>query len=640
MTDSRTSGADLWTAASADVEQETHDRLFTAARIEAAEYWPVLANASSRDDFRNRLSVVASQLDAAVASVLDEDTEGYFATIRSDLTAAFAQDFDILQGRKAAQRRRHEATLQREVIADIRREAEETWSGPDTQEFSEAPADGQTGPTDTGGTPGSDAPYAGNTLIPHPGLDDSAGPNVLESDDLTTLGVFVTAEFHAAAVEFQRRHFNHIADAIKSAPVDEETRERLARHFADHLSGTNPNFNRDRFVGASTHTASRLDFSKLAEDQSYCRGCGLYEAPKHGSYCYQCKEDREYGRPLQWRNKNKPRPKRAHNEGLMDPAVESRTECAMCHHKGFDGQRCHACGWNGKVAGLVDKVKNKLHNVAQDAEADALGAVLDHSKISCHVVKNGDSYDVIAGGKNRGSHKSREDAEAQREAIESSEHSASLHTARSWEMYSDGGDEAVEAAFQAVGGAATDEADAQKKVQTIQAGVAPTHPEVNDTAVREILYARLLPGTYGSQYFAYKMAEVIAGENWDTGEVALQFANDYGLYQASQGISSADEAKDLWHEHNPNDSVDTNAVNWDAVYNDIKAGQDETADYEYANQFGASKVSYKPGNYDTQRKGESDADYLDRVRPMNPDSDVAPDWFDPADAGESWDEDE
>jgi hypothetical protein len=53
-----------------------------------------------------------------------------------------------------------------------------------------------------------------------------------------------------AKMEFQRRHLEHIADGIKTAPVDDATRAVLANHFATHLAGTNDNFNRDRFVKA------------------------------------------------------------------------------------------------------------------------------------------------------------------------------------------------------------------------------------------------------------------------------------------------------------------------------------------------------------------------------------------------------
>jgi len=59
-----------------------------------------------------------------------------------------------------------------------------------------------------------------------------------------------TASITVEAVTMTRQHFQHIADGIKSAPVDDETRSRLADHFATHLSGTNDNFNRDRFVKA------------------------------------------------------------------------------------------------------------------------------------------------------------------------------------------------------------------------------------------------------------------------------------------------------------------------------------------------------------------------------------------------------
>jgi hypothetical protein len=56
----------------------------------------------------------------------------------------------------------------------------------------------------------------------------------------------------AVKVNFEKRHFQHIAEGIQTAPVDEETRGKLANHFATHLAGTNANFNRDRFVGVAT----------------------------------------------------------------------------------------------------------------------------------------------------------------------------------------------------------------------------------------------------------------------------------------------------------------------------------------------------------------------------------------------------
>ena len=48
---------------------------------------------------------------------------------------------------------------------------------------------------------------------------------------------------------------------------------------------------------------------KVAEDQAYCRGCGLMEAPTHNSLCWQCKEKRQKGQSIEWRNTNRPKPK-------------------------------------------------------------------------------------------------------------------------------------------------------------------------------------------------------------------------------------------------------------------------------------------------------------------------------------------
>jgi hypothetical protein len=124
MTDTRTSGSDLWSIASADVEHETEERLFTALRIEASQFWPVIASAESKADFNTRMSVLEDSLNAATVAVLDEDTEGHFASLRTRLASAFEQDFDLVQTRRTAQRQAHFASLQREVIAELTEEQE------------------------------------------------------------------------------------------------------------------------------------------------------------------------------------------------------------------------------------------------------------------------------------------------------------------------------------------------------------------------------------------------------------------------------------------------------------------------------------------------------------------------------------
>ena len=41
-----------------------------------------------------------------------------------------------------------------------------------------------------------------------------------------------------AGAVFEQRHLEHLAAGIKSAPVDEETRAKLAEHFANHVGPT------------------------------------------------------------------------------------------------------------------------------------------------------------------------------------------------------------------------------------------------------------------------------------------------------------------------------------------------------------------------------------------------------------------
>lgn len=52
--------------------------------------------------------------------------------------------------------------------------------------------------------------------------------------------------------QMQRRHYEAIAEIIRTAPVGERTRKTMAKHAADRLQGTNPNFHYRRFVEAAT----------------------------------------------------------------------------------------------------------------------------------------------------------------------------------------------------------------------------------------------------------------------------------------------------------------------------------------------------------------------------------------------------
>lgn len=60
----------------------------------------------------------------------------------------------------------------------------------------------------------------------------------------------------AREAKFQRRHYEKIAEIIRTIECEID-RERVARRFASELRGTNPKFDRDRFVTAATREARR-----------------------------------------------------------------------------------------------------------------------------------------------------------------------------------------------------------------------------------------------------------------------------------------------------------------------------------------------------------------------------------------------
>jgi hypothetical protein len=50
---------------------------------------------------------------------------------------------------------------------------------------------------------------------------------------------------------FQHRHYTFIARTIANLGVNEQTREIVAADFANALRGTNPNYDRSRFMSAA-----------------------------------------------------------------------------------------------------------------------------------------------------------------------------------------------------------------------------------------------------------------------------------------------------------------------------------------------------------------------------------------------------
>jgi len=93
----------LWITASSDAQQEADHRQFTALRVEASEYWPVLAAAGSPGDFNNRLALVAPNLDKLVEKHASDSAT--FITLRGQLEEAFVNDFATVHEARFAARK-------------------------------------------------------------------------------------------------------------------------------------------------------------------------------------------------------------------------------------------------------------------------------------------------------------------------------------------------------------------------------------------------------------------------------------------------------------------------------------------------------------------------------------------------------
>ena len=87
-------------------------------------------------------------------------------------------------------------------------------------------------------------------------------------------------------------------------------------------------------------------------------------------------------------------------------------------------------------------------------------------------------------------------------------------------------------------------------------------------------------GDDGSQPRQSSRKTAYGDDNWDTGEVKLQFANDYELYlqvKNSPGDVTSDDVRALWGDEDtsPNGSVDVSAVDWQSVADSINEDRHE-----------------------------------------------------------------
>lgn len=92
---------DLWASASQDTEQENHDRAFTALRMQASKFWPILASAYDAKDFDNRYEVIGDKLDVMTATVAGGNPAVY-TTLATELRDEFIKDFHTAMTKTAA----------------------------------------------------------------------------------------------------------------------------------------------------------------------------------------------------------------------------------------------------------------------------------------------------------------------------------------------------------------------------------------------------------------------------------------------------------------------------------------------------------------------------------------------------------
>lgn len=122
----------LWGDVTRDVEQERDERLLTQARVASASTWAFLAEASTPQEFDDRLSLADERLHKAVTAVVGNDTAA-LVEVMPRLVESFQRDFDLLiesrrkealaQSRRGRLRRTKDPVTRSRRAAGQRREA-------------------------------------------------------------------------------------------------------------------------------------------------------------------------------------------------------------------------------------------------------------------------------------------------------------------------------------------------------------------------------------------------------------------------------------------------------------------------------------------------------------------------------------
>ena len=120
--------SDLWSIVGAEANADQMGRLVEAALIETEPYRNIVIQATSAEDFENRLSTVADRLDSAIADVVESDER--FPQVRAQVVSRYRAEFRnneraVKKAAKAAADRK--ALLRQEVVADLKKQAADDW---------------------------------------------------------------------------------------------------------------------------------------------------------------------------------------------------------------------------------------------------------------------------------------------------------------------------------------------------------------------------------------------------------------------------------------------------------------------------------------------------------------------------------
>lgn len=211
-------------------------------RVATAYLWPVLAQATDRQDFENRWAVVEPNVRREAQKVSDDPS------IPLRVRAAYAQDYLTVEANRPP------VTAPPKVISP-------RWASLDkeatlfTRHHYNLVAhilhayQQQNGPVE-----GLADSFGSALARENPNFDPQRFGSAVQNGVPT---VNFTAPMRSA-------HFNLLASSIASAPP--EHREQLAKHFATALQATNPEFRRERFIQAANPVAPTIKVGSFEID--------------------------------------------------------------------------------------------------------------------------------------------------------------------------------------------------------------------------------------------------------------------------------------------------------------------------------------------------------------------------------------